>query len=190
MIMNFQEFFGDFKKDIVHSLDGIDVSSLSKITDIIINAYRSDQQIFLVGNGGSAATAAHFANDLSKTAAPASGKRIRAISLTDNISLITAIANDCGFENIFIDQLSPLMNPNDVLISISASGNSPNLIKAVNYARSKKAHTISLLGFDGGEMKKLSDVSVIVKSNKYGPVETVHIAIEHAISFYIKQALS
>ena len=158
--------------------------NINEATDIILDCTLNENSIWIIGNGGSASTAEHFETDLSFVRHQINALKIRASALTSNSALITAIANDIGFENIFSHQLLRKAIKGDLCIVISASGKSSNLIKAVKIAKQIGLRTIGLLGFDGGELAKQVDFSIIVKTEigKYGPVEDVHLAICHAIS--------
>ncbi len=136
-------------------LDKIPSNQVQQIVDILMEARVNCRSIFLCGNGGSAATASHWANDLCKGALSDKLPRVRALALTDNIPLITAWANDVAYEHIFASQLANFVQPLDVVIAISGSGNSRNVLNAMRYARSEGALTIGLTGFDGGHLKKL-----------------------------------
>jgi D-sedoheptulose 7-phosphate isomerase len=146
-----------------------------------LRAYDGGRTIFLFGNGGSASLASHMACDLGKGTAPSQGKRLRALALTDNLALITAWANDTRYENVFVEQLENLLQPGDVACAISASGNSPNVLAALNFARRAGARTAGLTGFEGGTMKSLCDVCVVVSSGNMQIIEDLHLAIAHAV---------
>jgi D-sedoheptulose 7-phosphate isomerase len=171
-------------------LENLDFSALASVIAAIERAHEQGQTLFLIGNGGSAATASHMAQDLAFGTRRRGGERIRALSLTDNHSYISACANDLGFEQVFVDQLKSLLQPGDVLIAISASGNSPNLVKAIEYARAHGAFTIGFVGFDGGWMKDHCELVVHTPSppNDYGPVEDVHLILDHLIMSYLNEA--
>ena len=158
--------------------------NINEATDVILDCISNENSIWIIGNGGSASTAEHFETDLSFVRHQINALKIRASALTSNSALITAIANDIGFENIFSHQLLRKAIKGDLCIVISASGKSSNLIKAVKIAKQIGLRTIGLLGFDGGELAKQVDFSIIVETEigKYGPVEDVHLAICHAIS--------
>ncbi len=158
--------------------------NINEATEIILNCISSENSIWIFGNGGSASTAEHLETDLSFVRHEIKTLKIRASALTGNSALITAIANDIGFENIFSQQLQRKAIKGDLCIVISASGKSSNLINAVKIAKQIGLRTIGLLGFDGGELAKQVDFSIIVETEigKYGPVEDVHLAICHAIS--------
>ena len=155
-----------------------------------INASRlARRTVFTMGNGGSATTALHMTNDLSNaTNGTASPVATRAICLNANISLFSALANDRGYEEVFTQQLSCLLREGDIVIGISASGNSPNCVNGLKYARQRGSITVGLLGFDGGLMKGLCDYFIHVPCHDYRLVEDVHLAISHALSFCLMNA--
>lgn len=192
--MEFKEFATDYLTNLKKNIDEIDLRDIDKIIGIILNAHNKNKQIFILGNGGSAATSSHFATDLGKGTvkdfSDKSEKRMKVISLTDNIPLITAYGNDLNFDDIFAEQLNNLVCEGDIVIGISASGNSENVIKAIQLATNKKAITIGLCGFSGGKLKKISDYCIYIKNDHYGIVEDVHLTIAHLISYYIKKLKS
>lgn len=181
----------EYAKNYLHWLtdliSGLDLESIGNVIEKIDQAREKHSTIFFMGNGGSAATANHFANDLSVCASPDGAIPIRALSLASNIALITCIGNDFGYDKIFVNQLKNLMRPGDVVIGISASGNSQNVIQALQYADSNGATSVAIVGFDGGLMKKIARHVVHVKSAKgeYGPVEDIHMILDHLISTYL-----
>lgn len=160
-------------------LDSIEIENIIKIVN---NAIIQKKRIYIAGNGGSATTASHFAEDMNGT------KKVKAISLCNDISFITATANDFDYDYIFKRQLECLYDEGDLLILISASGNSKNLINAVDFVNTKGGITIGLLGFDGGALKNKCRTSLIVKTpvGMYGEVEDVHLICTHIITEYIK----
>ena len=165
---------------------GIDTAAIAQFVDALLEARERGARIFFIGNGGSAATASHFANDIAVgTRTPA--KPFRALSLTDNVAVITAIANDDGYDNVFVQQLETLMQPGDVVVAISASGNSANVVKAIEYANANGAHSIALTGFDGGRLSVLAGLSVHIptQAGEYGPAEDGHMIIDHLIGSYL-----
>ena len=141
-----------------------------------------------MGNGGSAAVASHYANDIRIGTQTNGHKPFKAVSLTDNISIMTALANDEGYENIFVRQLEGALKAHDVVFALSVSGNSPNVLKAVRYAKEIGAITISCTGFDGGELKKITDINLHMptKHGDYGPVEDVFTILGHLLYSYFK----
>jgi len=168
-------------------LQSLDYEAVARVMDLFLEARANGNTIFLLGNGGSAATAAHFANDLSVCASPEDHTPFRAISLTANTPLITCLANDFGYETIFSRQLRTIMQPGDVVVGISASGNSPNAVKAMEYANDEGGVSVAIVGFDGGLMKKIATHVIHVETDKgeYGPVEDVHMVLDHLISTYL-----
>lgn len=183
-----EKLFQSYKSRIDHALDTIALNELETSVKLIRNSSKNSGEIWLIGNGGSAATASHFATDLNRCIGD-DRKPIRAISLCDNLGLITAIGNDFSFEDIFVKQLQNLGKAGDLLISISASGNSRNLIKAVEFANTSSIRTLSLVGFDGGALKALSDYSIYVQTSigEYGIVEDCHSIICHYISSQLQK---
>jgi len=184
-----KSFFDEIRKCIAE----IDIDAVKKIADVLYTAWKNDRQVFILGNGGSASQASHMAADIGKNTIgriyDPRIKRFRIIALTDNISLITAYANDVGYDEMFSQQMRNLVKEHDVLIVISGSGNSPNVLKAVEYARECNAITIGLLGFDGGKVKNLLDYKIIVNSDNYGIIESVHPAIHHLMVVYFRQEI-
>ncbi len=169
-------------------LDKINVDHVASFIELIKSARDSDNFVYFIGNGGSAATASHFANDLA-IGTRSSKKPFRIMSLVDNVPVLTAIGNDFGYEQLFTKQLEAYLKPNDVVVAISASGNSPNIIKALEFAQSKKAKTVSITGFDGGAIKSITDLNLHVPTEKgeYGPVEDVHMIFDHIIGNFFLQ---
>jgi len=165
------------------------VDDIERVVDIILEANRRRRHLYIVGNGGSASTATHFACDLSKATIVDGRARLRVSSLSDNISLLTAWANDTSYDNVFAEQLSNLLDSDDVVVAISASGNSPNVLAAVQLARARGAVTVALVGFTGGALKHAVDVAVHVPSDSYGVVEDCHLVLEHAITESTRSAL-
>jgi D-sedoheptulose 7-phosphate isomerase len=186
------EYAGKYLSYLSEVFKAIDCGAIGTVAEIFERARVEGKQIFFIGNGGSAATSSHFANDLGKGACVKGKTPFKAMSLVDNVSLITALANDDGYENIFIAQLQNILNAGDVVVGISASGNSPNVVKAIEYANSKGAITVGLTGFSGGKLKEISQVFVHVDTprGEYGPVEDAHMILDHLITTYLKMRLS
>ena len=147
---------------------------------LLADAIRNERGVYLCGNGGSASTASHLAVDLGKNLHTATGRRLRVISLTDNVPWLTALANDLGYDNCFVDQLRNYLQPDDLVIGISASGNSKNVVRAFEYARDLGAERLALIGFDGGRLAQLAPRRVWVDSYDYGIVESAHLIVAHA----------
>jgi D-sedoheptulose 7-phosphate isomerase len=144
----------------------------------------------VIGNGGSASTASHMAADLAKNTIGPNMRRFRIHSLNDNISLVTALANDIGYDHVFSEQLENSVRAGDVLIVISGSGNSKNVLNAMRYARRQSAQVVALLGFDGGVAIELADLTVLVQSHDYGIVEDMHLVVNHILVEYFSKLLS
>jgi len=185
-----ESFARQYLTTVSRCLGALDLDHIGRVIEVLERAWTADAQVFLAGNGGSAATASHMANDLSKTVAgdPADGRRgFRAMALTDNVPLITAWANDARYEDIFAEQLRVLARPGDVLLVISGSGNSPNVVRAVERARELRLTTIGFLGRNGGRLAKCVDCAVVVEEHGYGPIEDVHLALNHLLTGYFQQ---
>ncbi|MFO8012211.1 MAG: SIS domain-containing protein [Phycisphaerae bacterium] len=163
-------------------LDEVDRAAVARVIDLVWEAYRAGRRIFLLGNGGSAATASHWMCDLAKGCAVEGCPRVKALSLTDNAALLTALGNDLGYEHVFTEQLKVFMEPDDVVLAISVSGTSPNVLEAVRYARARGAATAGLAGCGGGRLADLVDVAVTVASRNYGHVEDLHAVLSHLVS--------
>ena len=187
--MNFaQNYIGQLKQ----TLDGLPLTQINEIKDILLDAYSKNKRIFIIGNGGSAATASHFACDLSKGTTignPDMKKRFKVIALTDNIPLLTAWGNDADYSQIFVEQLKNLLDKDDVVIAISGSGNSENILKAVEYANEKGALTIGLTGFAGGKLKDIAHKCLIVSSDSMEGIEDIHLILEHLICSWLREEL-
>ncbi|HSP16237.1 MAG TPA: SIS domain-containing protein [Thermoanaerobaculia bacterium] len=164
----------------------LDEEAIVAFIGALVEARERDASIFFVGNGGSAATASHFANDIA-IGCRSWHKPFRAVSLTDNMPIITAIANDYGYEHIFTYQLKTVMKSGDVVVAISASGNSPNVVNALEYANQNGAVSIALTGFDGGKLRQVSQINVHVPTEKgeYGPVEDIHMVLDHLVGAFL-----
>jgi D-sedoheptulose 7-phosphate isomerase len=185
---NRAEFSRKYFEQLAACMQAMNLDDIARTLQILETAWETQHTVYIVGNGGSAATASHMANDFSKTVLGRTrkGRGMRAISLTDNVALMTAWANDHGYDEMFAGQLEALAAPQDVLISISGSGNSPNLVKAVEMAKSMSIHTIGFLGMGGGVLKSMVDVAVVVPSQAYEPIEDVHMVLDHLITTYFR----
>jgi D-sedoheptulose 7-phosphate isomerase len=161
-----------------------------QVEAILLRAREEGRTVFIIGNGGSAATASHMANDLNKGAAVAGQRRFRALALTDNVPLITAWANDTQYEQIFVEQMTNFFHPGDVLIAISGSGNSPNIIAALEWARNEGAVTIGLTGGNGGRLLGLVDCCLLVPSNRMEQIEDMHLVLAHAICVSVRNRIA
>lgn len=157
----------------------------------LFHAYEEGRRVYLFGNGGSASLASHFACDLSKGTSMPNGsrKRFQVMSLTDNIPLLTAWANDTSYEQVFAEQLRNLVQSGDVVVAISASGNSPNVLLALQVARELGALTVGLSGYEGGKMKALCDLCAVVPSDNMQIIEDLHVGIAHGLFTVIRQQI-
>jgi D-sedoheptulose 7-phosphate isomerase len=160
------------------------------LCDMLMEARNEDKAIFFAGNGGSAATASHFTNDLVKGLSPGNPKRFRAFSLVDQVPVITALANDYDYSVIFQEQLKNYARPGDLLIVISGSGNSPNVVKACEYAREHGVRTAALTGRDGGRLKELCDLSVIAPVDGMEEIEDIHMLWEHCVICTLREEIN
>jgi len=168
------------------AVDSLPRDRLARLGEVLYRAYTNGKQVFTVGNGGSASTASHWAADIGKNTIGAHMSRFRILSLNDNAAIVTALANDIGYEYVFSEQLQNLIHPGDVLVAISASGNSPNVLRAIEYAQSQCAEAVAILGFQGGRAVEIADLSIVVPSNHYGIIEDVHLVINHIVVDYFK----
>jgi D-sedoheptulose 7-phosphate isomerase len=169
------------------TLSQLPIDLISQMIESLQEARMRGRQVFIMGNGGSASTASHFVCDLAKNTRKEGWPHFRVIGLTDNMAIFSAYANDEGYENVFAQQLGSLVRPNDVVIAISASGNSPNVLKAVQTARDHRAKTIGFTGFDGGRLGSMVDLHLHVPSNCIEMVEDIHLSLEHMIVKTLKE---
>ena len=173
-------------------LDQVDPGELQALVDAIVDAYRADAFVFIIGNGGSAASASHLCEDLGKGTLTdlERQRRLRAISLTDSMPYILAWANDEGYERIFVEQLKNLAQPGALLIAISGSGNSPNVLRAVEYGNEHGMRTFGVCGYDGGALKRAAQQSLHVRSDDMGMVEAVHGVVFHYLVDALRAAFA
>jgi len=171
---------------------------IQRVIDLIYQAWKGRKRIFIAGNGGSASTATHFASDLCKFASVAERPRVRAVSLTDNVPLISALTNDLGWGMAYVEQLKNLMDEGDLFIAISVHGGSgedmagpwsQNLLNAAKYAKEKGGKVASLVGFDGGVLRRISDASVIVPVDSTPQVEGFHLVLTHLICSKLREMI-
>ena len=178
-----------YVQELQETLSRLPLDDIRDVIAVLHYARLNDKQVFLMGNGGSAATASHFACDLSKGTIMPNMPRFRVIALTDNVALLSSYANDYGYEHVFAEQLSSLVQTGDIVIGISGSGNSANVLTAVELARSRQATTIGFVGFDGGKLKDLVDLCVLVPSPCMEQVEDVHTILEHLVCTCLRKML-
>jgi D-sedoheptulose 7-phosphate isomerase len=170
-----------------HTMEQLPRQLISDVIAVLQRARMQDNQVFIMGNGGSASTASHFVCDLAKNTRREGLPHFRAIGLTDNMAIFSAYANDEGYENVFSKQLANLIRPNDVVIGISASGNSKNVLYAMEEAQKYNVITIGFTGFDGGRLGQMVNINIHVKSNIIEHVEDIHLMLEHMIVKTIKE---
>jgi len=182
-IEQFSKSYFSYLKEI---FDKVDLLEIRSFIEILLAARESGATIFFVGNGGSASTASHFANDLA-FGTNEYEKPFKAMSIVDNISVLTALGNDYGYDDIFIRQLKVYARKGDVLVGISASGNSQNLINAFEYASTSGIKTVALTAFDGGRMRKIAEYGIHIPTEKkeYGPAEDLHMILDHLVGSYL-----
>ena len=181
-------FSNNYLEYLTELISQLDRKEIGNFADLLLKSRDSGSTTFFLGNGGSASTATHFVNDISLGSRQFK-KPFRAISLCDNQAVITAIANDDGYENIFLQQLQTLAKPKDTIVCISASGNSKNLIKAIEYAKDNNIYVVGLTAFDGGYLKENCDLNIHVptKIGEYGPAEDLHMVVCGLIGSYFRE---
>lgn len=187
-----QQIYADYAKELNEVLNGGDLPELFATVELLEKAFHEGKKVFIAGNGGSAATASHMMADFQKTTLGKSyeiAKRLKAIALSDNVPLITAWGNDASYNHIFAEQLRTLGEEGDLLLVITASGNSPNILEALNVAKSIGITTIGFLGFDGGKSKPLCDVALVVPSKDYGVIEDAHAVFMHMATAALKKTV-
>ncbi len=196
--MSNEAFVRRFLAEFAEVAERFPVDDIDKAIELLFDAWKNEGKVFIIGNGGSASTATHFACDLAKTTIVEGKKRFKVISLTDNVPLITALMNDEGPASIFIEQLRNLLTEGDVVVAISVHGGSgqdkagpwsQNLLAALQYAKDSGARTIGLAGFDGGAFKKMADVCIVVPADSTPYVESWHATLEHLISSCLKEKI-
>lgn len=171
------------------TIRSLSFNDIEHVGRVLSNAYERGRTVYTFGNGGSAALASHFVCDLSKGTVNGSGRRFRAIALTDNIPVITAWANDASYEDIFSEQLATFASPGDVAFAVSGSGNSPNVIKALNTARRADMVTVGITGFSGGRMAALCDACVVVPCDNMQIIEDLHVCIAHSLFTCVRETI-
>ncbi len=175
----------NYLEQLIGSLDRIPLDKIEDIVGVLKKAYREGRHVFIMGNGGSAATASHFVCDLSKGTMVSGRKRFKVTGLVDNVPLMTAFSNDISYADIFKAQLENLVEKGDIVIVFTGSGNSENILNAVKYANRTGAVTVGFTGFDGGKLKKLAKIALIAPSNNMERVEDIHLVLEHLIKLFL-----
>jgi len=173
-------------EQVVRELSRADIEA---VAERLMQAWRERRQVFILGNGGSAATASHMMNDLNKYVSVPGRRRFRALAITDNLPWLTAVGNDQSYAEVFVEPLQNFLQPGDVVIAISASGNSPNVVRAVEYAQAHGAAVIGLCGRPGGKLAQLADLRVSVPSDRIGQQEDGHLIVNHTLAFALRARL-
>jgi phosphoheptose isomerase len=181
-------FLAAYGEELARAGKTIEPDSFERAAVILIDAYARDARMFSCGNGGSASIANHMQCDHLKGIRTATDLTPRVLSLSTNVELLTAIANDVGYEDVFVYQLQSQSRPGDVLIAVSSSGRSPNIVRALTWARDNGLRTIAITGFGGGAARNAAEVSIHVDCTNYGVVEDLHQAVMHALAQYIRQS--
>ena len=185
---NAPSFFDTYAEETVKAWKTIDPAALDRAAAILLDVYTRDAGVFSCGNGGSASIANHLQCDHVKGVRTATDLAPRVVSLSANVELLSAIANDLGYENVFVYQLQSQSRPGDALIAVSSSGRSPNIVHALTWAREHGLRTIALTGFGGGAARTVAEVAIHVDCTNYGIVEDLHQAIMHGLAQYIRQS--
>lgn len=185
--MDFKEWINTYVDTEIKVLQEMDTDLINKLLTVFVEAYERESSIYVFGNGGSASTASHMANDFNKGISEYTEKKFHVKCLNDNIASVLAIANDIGYEDIFSFQLNNKVKENDLVIGISGSGNSQNVIQAIEYAKTKGAITVGFVGFDGGEVAKIADIAFWVPLHNMQIVEDVHLILNHLMMAVIMQ---
>src|SRR5438270_7616991 len=181
-------FAGRYQTEVLRAIQEIDLEKVGQAIDVLIRARDENRRIFVCENGGSASTASHFVCDMVKGASFNRATRFRIMALTDSLPTITAYSNDVSYECVFVEQLKNFAEPGDVLIAISGSGNSPSVLRAVEYANSIGCRTIGLSGRDGGQLGKIAQLNLQVSHPHMGRIEDGHMVILHMIGYYFMDA--
>ncbi len=177
-----------YKADVLQAIETIDLEKVGQAIEILVQARDQDRRIFVCGNGGSASTASHFVCDMVKGASFRRDKRFRIMALTDSLPTITAYANDVSYDCVFVEQLKNFAEPGDVVMAISGSGNSPNVLQAIEYANSIGCRTIAFSGRNGGKLGPLAELNLQASHPHMGRIEDVHMIVMHMICYYFMDA--
>jgi len=185
LMLGAQLAIDDYLRRLQAELDRVDRTEVRHLADLVYDAWQAGRFVFLFGNGGSATTASHLAEDLGKNCvspedlARGTGKRLKVLSLTDNVGWITALANDLRYDQVFVQQLAHYAAPGDLAIAISGSGNSPNVLEAVEWANRRGLFTFGVTGFDGGKLKRIQKAGIHVPLDDMAMVESIHVCLVH-----------
>lgn len=182
-----EAFVSRYLEENVKLLQALDPGAISAIIAEFEKARDTGNRIYAIGNGGSASTASHFVNDMGKGASVGREKRFKVIPLTDNVEWMTALSNDLCYEDVFVEQLKNFAEPGDVLLAISGSGNSENVLRAVRFARDVGCVTVGFTGFEGGKLAPLVDHCIVVPSDHMGRIEDLHVILQHLVCYYFME---
>ena len=184
-----QRFSIEYLEQLKDLLDVFPHERFEEIVTALIDTYNKGRQVFIMGNGGSGSTASHFACDINKGCCCDLEKKFKVICLNDNVPTMLAYANDLSYSKVFVEQLKNFLHPGDLVIGISGSGNSENVIQAVSYAKDRGAKTVGLTGFDGGKLAPIADIPFVAAINDMQKVEDVHMIVVHMLMQYLCSAL-
>ena len=182
-----ETFAAEYLAETARLVASLDARKLAEVIEIMRDARDRGKRIYAVGNGGSASTASHFVNDMGKGASVGRERRFKVIPLTDNVEWITALGNDLSYEDIFVEQLRNHAEPGDVLLALSGSGNSENVLRAVRYANEAGCRTIGFSGFGGGKLKDQVQLSIVADSEHMGRVEDAHMVLQHVVCYFFME---
>lgn len=180
----------DYFETMDQVLNSIDYGVIDALVEMLLEVQRDNRQVFVFGNGGSACTSSHFVLEFVMTGEAGGPKGLQVRGLADNMGLLTALANDISYDDVFRYQLASYANAGDVAIAISGSGNSPNILQACQWAKDNGVKVVALTGFDGGKLKELADLHVNIPNNNYGIIEDLHMSIGHIIGQRLHQTLA
>jgi D-sedoheptulose 7-phosphate isomerase len=176
-----REYLVDYSTGLSKALEGVSPERFEEFVQLLESAYQDGRRVFFMGNGGSGSTASHFACDLNKGVSYGRQKRFQVISLNDNLATLTAYANDVSYEDVFVEQLKNFLRPGDLVVGISGSGNSPNVLKAIAYANGLGAHTVGLCGFDGGKLARTVRTPLLAPVHDMQKAEDIHMILLHVV---------
>lgn len=183
------QYLTSYRERLFSLFDSIDIDMLESIIAAMVTAFKNGNTLYVAGNGGSAATASHIQADFQFFVRYFTDFRPKVVALTNNVPLMTAISNDNSYEEVFVEQMKGMFNEGDLFLAISASGNSPNVVKAVEYAKQLGGKSIAFCGFTGGKLKEIADMSLYTpnKDKDYGPIEDLHMILDHVLVNYLSQ---
>ena len=188
-MLTFREFGVQYLESLCRIIGNLDLNRFERFVDALLAAYDNNRTIFVMGNGGSAATASHFACDINKGCGYGLPRKFRMLCLNDSIPTLLALSNDIGYESVFVEQLKVFLQPGDTVVAFSGSGNSPNVLEAVSYASGQGAFTIGITGYEGGKLAALVHLDLIVPSNDMQKIEDIHVILCHMAMQAIRNRL-